>query len=66
MLKMSEIVKLESNMIGNKVGELRKELFSFRMQKVTSGVEKPHKIRTAKKNIARMLTELNNRKNKKQ
>jgi len=62
---MSEINNFDDKMIGNKVRELKKELFTFRMQKVTSGIEKPHKIHEAKKDIARMLTSLNSRKNKK-
>jgi large subunit ribosomal protein L29 len=36
--------------------ELRLDLFKMKMQKTTSGVEKPHLMKVAKKNIARLLT----------
>ena len=59
MLKMEEIKSWENKVVLSKISELRKELFAFRMQKTTSGIEKPHRIREAKKDIARLLTALN-------
>ena len=61
MLKMNEIGKWDDVLIDNKVNELRKQLFDFRMQKGTSGIEKPHVIKVAKKNIARLLTVKNSK-----
>lgn len=56
MLKISEIKDWDSKLIDNKVSELRVELFNMRMQKATSGFEKPHKLKEVKKDIARLLT----------
>ena len=64
MLKMDEIKKLDEKVIKSKIQELRVDLFNYRMQKTTSGIEKPHLIREAKKNIARLLTENQTRQNK--
>lgn len=38
------------------VEELRKELFQLEMQKYTSQLEKPHRIRQVRREIARALT----------
>lgn len=59
MLKMTEIKDWDKKVITSKVSELRAELFSFRMQKATSGLEKPHRIKEIKKDVARLLTALN-------
>ncbi|MCK5882473.1 MAG: 50S ribosomal protein L29 [Bacteriovoracaceae bacterium] len=56
MLKMSEIKDWEGNVLDKKVTELRVELFNINMQKTTSGIEKPHRIKEIKKDIARLLT----------
>lgn len=56
MLKMEDIKKLDSKMIDAKVSECRKELFDIKMQKAAAGVEKPHRIKELKKDIARLLT----------
>ena len=59
MLKMSEIKDWEGKTIDSKVTELRREIFEMRMQKTTSGVEKPHKFKDIKRDIARLLTAKN-------
>lgn len=59
MLKMSEIKKLDSTAINQKVTELRRELFNIRLQKNTTSIEKPHLLQELKKDIARLLTVLN-------
>lgn len=56
MLKMSEIKDWEASVLEKKVQELKLELFNIKMQKTTSGIEKPHRIKEIKKNIARLLT----------
>lgn len=38
------------------VEELRKELFQLEMQKYTSQLDKPHRIRQVRRDIARTLT----------
>lgn len=37
-------------------GELAEQLFGFRLQKVVGQLEKPAKIRNAKRELARVLT----------
>ncbi len=64
MLKISEISKLDSNAINQKVGELRRELFEVRLQKNTTNVEKPHLLTELKRDIARLLTVLNSKESK--
>lgn len=59
MLKFSEVSSWEKDLVKAKVKELRAELFSIRMQKGVSSVEKPHIIKEFKKDIARLLTVLN-------
>lgn len=56
MLKMSEIKDWEANVLEKKSQELKRELFNINMQKTTSGIEKPHRIKEIKKDIARLLT----------
>ena len=64
MLKMSEISKLDSAAINQKVSELRRELFEIRLQKNTTNVEKPHLLTELKRDIARLLTVLNSKESK--
>ena len=47
--------------IDNKVLESRKSLFDLKMQKSTSGLEKPHLIKILKKNIAKLMTAKNSK-----
>lgn len=61
MLKMSEVNKMDTASINVKVSELRKELFDLKLQKSTTNVEKPHLLKTIKKDIARLLTAANNK-----
>lgn len=58
-LKFEDIKSWDAKQVDAKVSELRKELFNMKMQKTTSGIEKPHLIKIAKKNIARLLTAKN-------
>ena len=58
-LIMKDVEKLDEKGIEAKVSELRGEIFQIRMQKSAAGIEKPHQIKIAKKNIARLLTAKN-------
>jgi len=42
--------------LGAKEKELAEQLFALRLQKVTGQLEKPAKIRTARRELARVLT----------
>ena len=61
-MKVSEIRKLESKEILEKVKESKKELLNLRIKNATGALDKPSKLREIKKEIARMLTVLNERK----
>ena len=61
MLKISEIKKLDSQALNQKVSELRKELFDLRLQKNTTSVEKSHLLVSLKRDIARLLTVINSK-----
>ena len=65
MLKVSDIAAMDEKAILGKVDELRKEVFGLRMDKKTSGLEKPHQLKNAKKDIARLLTVLGQKKRSK-
>lgn len=56
MLSKDEIKKMDDQAVDRKVSELRLDIFKMKMQKTTSGIEKPHLIKEMKKNIARLLT----------
>ena len=56
LMKMEEILKLDGKTIQAKVEAMKIELFTLKMQHATSGLEKPHKVKILKKNIARLLT----------
>ena len=61
-MKTSEIREMSREDIIIKIAELQDELFDLRMQKATAALEKPHKIKELRHNIARMKTVLNERK----
>lgn len=58
-LEFKEISGWSNKEIDVKIAELEKFLFNSRMQKVTSGIEKPHQLKIAKKNVAKLLTAKN-------
>ncbi|MBK23964.1 MAG: 50S ribosomal protein L29 [Halobacteriovorax sp.] len=55
-LKYEEVKGWDAKQIDSKVEEIRTELFNIRMQKVASGIDKPHLLKIGKKNIAKLLT----------
>ncbi len=61
MLKSSEISNLSAKEINEKVTTLKLELFNTKFNKHTTGVEKPHKLKEIKKDIARLLTVKNSK-----
>ena len=60
-MKVSEIRKLESKEIQEKIVESKKELLNLRIKNATGSLEKPSKIKELKKDVARMLTILKER-----
>lgn len=61
-MKMEDIRKMSTEEINAEIKKLQDELFDLRMKQATAAVEKPHRINAARKDIARMKTVLNERK----
>ncbi len=59
-----EIRDLSSDEISTKVRAAREELLQLRLRKQTGQVEKTSQLRTLRKDIARLLTIQNEKKNK--
>ena len=58
-MKNKEIKKLSIDEMKNKVDSLKKDLFNFRFRKVNSQVESSAKVSQIKKDVAKLLTALN-------
>ena len=59
MDKFSELIKLDLNILKDKMGILRKESLNLRFQKSSGQLEKTARISVVKKQIARIKTALN-------
>ena len=59
MDKFSELIKLDLNILRDKMGVLRKESLNLRFQKSSGQLEKTARISTVKKQIARIKTAIN-------
>ena len=57
-MKKKEIKKLSKSELTKNIDKLKKDLFNFRFQKISSQVTNPAKISETKKNIARLKTVL--------
>lgn len=66
-MKVNELVKelraLSNEELEAKIKEAKKELFDLRLKQSTGALEKPSRIHELRKNVARMNTILNERKN---
>jgi large subunit ribosomal protein L29 len=63
MMKYSEAAKMSKKDILERVAVLKTEMFNAKFSKHTVGVDKPHTKRVLKKDIARLLTAMNAKKN---
>ncbi len=63
--KFSELIKLDSNALKEKMSFLRKESLNLRFQKSSGQLEKTARISAVKKQIARIKTAINFNKNMK-
>ena len=59
MLDINELKGMDSKSLASKITELRGKIFGLKLQKVTSGLEKPHQLKDLKRDVARCLTALN-------
>lgn len=55
-MKASDVRKLSSAELENKLGDLKKDLFQLRLQHATNQLENPMKIAQVKRDIARVKT----------
>jgi large subunit ribosomal protein L29 len=62
-LKTRELRELTVEDLERKLSETRQELFNLRFQSATGALENPARIRLAKREIARVLTVLNEKAN---
>ena len=60
-MKNKEINKLSKDELKNKVSSLKKDLFNFRFRKVNGQLEDTARVSTIKKDVAKLLTKLNNK-----
>jgi len=58
-MKNKEIKKLSIDELKNKVNSLKKDLFNFRFRKVNGQLESAAKVSQIKKDVAKLLTALN-------
>jgi large subunit ribosomal protein L29 len=55
-MKTAELRELDADGLAKKLGESREELFKLRFQHATAQLEKTHRLRQIRKDIARILT----------
>jgi large subunit ribosomal protein L29 len=63
-MKAAELRESMMEELERKEQELRRELFNLRFQQATGEIENPMRIRAIKKDIARVLTVVREKKNK--
>lgn len=56
MLKISELRNLSWQELNEKIAALKKSLFEMRTEAATRRIEKPSRIKEARRDIARILT----------
>ena len=60
-MRASEIRELSDEELNQKILDLRQELFNLRFQAASGRIEKPARLRTIRRDIARMKTVLRER-----
>lgn len=63
MLKANEIRNMSQDEVLRKLQDLRKDLYNLRTEAKSGRIEKPHKIREARRDIARCETILRETRN---
>jgi large subunit ribosomal protein L29 len=61
MTRARELRERSVDELNKQLGELEEQLFKLRFQKSTGQIENPQKIREVRKDIARVLTVINER-----
>lgn len=57
-MKMSDLKDLTTKELLARSRDLRQELFNLRLQKATSQLDKPHRVRELRRSIARIETQM--------
>ena len=60
-MKNKEINKLSKDELKNRISSLKKDLFNFRFRKVNGQLEDTARVSMIKKDVAKLLTKLNNK-----
>ena len=60
-MKIKDLRELSTKELESKIMETKKELFSLRMKQSTGTLDKPSRIKTLRKDVARMKTILKER-----
>ena len=58
-MKVNELRDMTSEALDKKLKELKEELFNLRFQHAINQLDNPHKIEDVKRDIARVMTILN-------
>jgi large subunit ribosomal protein L29 len=58
-MKASELVELTTDELGTKLGDLREEFFNLKFQHATGQLDNPMRLVATRKDIARVITVLN-------
>ena len=58
-MKANEIREMNAEQLNDKLKELKEELFNLRFQHAINQLDNPHKIVDVKRDIARVMTVLN-------
>ncbi|MBR6514467.1 MAG: 50S ribosomal protein L29 [Clostridia bacterium] len=58
-MKINELREMSVEALEKKLGELKQELFNLRFQHAINQLDNPHKIVDVKRDIARVMTLLN-------
>ena len=58
-MKAEKLREMTAEELENKLAELKKELFNLRFQHAINQLENPHKMTEVKRDIARVMTVLN-------
>ena len=58
-MKATELRAMTVEQLNTKLTELKKELFNLRFQHAINQLENPHKLEEVKRDIARVMTVLN-------
>lgn len=61
-MKVNEIREMTSQDLDKKLAELKEELFNLRFQHAINQLDNPHKITEVKRDIARVMTVISEKK----